>query len=327
MMTVDEAIIDEARRYAVALLAEGRERLRAFNPSVPGPLVAELFWQIEASLPHLSRCALERLILDEDNSGAGWRRYTVARQRPEDEARYWKSWPQTRQRMALTRDLHDRKILERRSHETKDELLEIQPIFQSRPALGNNAATFDDSLSRPLFKGRVPLEIHCKDRLRLHKETPDQLTNMSPQATIDDENAETDDRITGPLPVDVQCHLSSKSCLSHLDCPHRQLEIQSGGLDGSPITFRRLYHVLFEAHTHLAELHRERSGGDEDRLAHLLNWQRATLLSQLRVLSAWRACHRVLRKKLLRGEKFQIDREIFEREFAAIEQYNLRCFQ
>ena len=66
-MPIDESLYDQARRYAVALLAEGRTRLRDQEPSVPGALVAEVFWHIESILPHLSRCQLDvksRLIVN-----------------------------------------------------------------------------------------------------------------------------------------------------------------------------------------------------------------------------------------------------------------------
>lgn len=75
-MPIDESLYDQARRYAVALLAEGRTRLRDQEPSVPGALVAEVFWHIESILPHLSRCQLESLILETDKNGANWRKYT-----------------------------------------------------------------------------------------------------------------------------------------------------------------------------------------------------------------------------------------------------------
>ena len=325
-MTVDEAIFDEARRYAIALLAEGRDRLRDVHPSVPGPLAAEVFWYIESRLPHLSRCALERLILGEDNAGAGWRRYTVARQRAGDEARYWKSWPQTRQHMALAQDLQDREILERRGHESNGELLEIQPVLPPRSAAGSFEAAENDSLSQPLLKGRVPLELHCKDRLRIYKETPDQFTLLGQQTAADGGNGLADDQITGPLPVDVRCHLSDNSCLSHLDCPHRQVKVLRERADGSPITFGRLLEALYKAEAVIADHNRQCCNHDDDRLAHLLNWQRAALWSQLCVLAAWEGCHRILRKKLLRGERLQVEREDFAREFAEVEQYNLRYF-
>lgn len=100
-MLNEERSSDFARRYAAALLAEGRDRLRDEVPSVPGELVAEVFWGIEAALPHLSRGQFELELLEiNKHKGAGWRRYTTARNRVGEEARCWKCWAQTRKQIA-----------------------------------------------------------------------------------------------------------------------------------------------------------------------------------------------------------------------------------
>ncbi len=71
-MLNEERASDFARRYAAALLAEGRERLRDEVPSVPGELVAEVLWRIEAVLPHLSRGQFELELLEiSKHKGAG----------------------------------------------------------------------------------------------------------------------------------------------------------------------------------------------------------------------------------------------------------------
>ena len=97
-MLNEERHSDYARRYAAALLAEGRERLRDELPSVPGELVAEVLWRIETALPHLSRGQFELGLLEiSKHKGAGWRRYTTARKRDEEEAGRWENWAQTAQ--------------------------------------------------------------------------------------------------------------------------------------------------------------------------------------------------------------------------------------
>ena len=100
-MLNEERASDFARRYAAALLAEGRERLRDEVPSVPGELVAEVLWRIEAALPHLSRGQFELELLEiSKHKGAGWRRYTTPRKRNDEEAERWKNWARTREQIA-----------------------------------------------------------------------------------------------------------------------------------------------------------------------------------------------------------------------------------
>ena len=100
-MLNEERSSDFARRYAAALLAEGRDRLRDEVPSVPGELVAEVLWGIEAALPHVSRCQFELELLEiNKHKGAGWRRYTTARKRIGEEAGNWRNWAQTRKQIA-----------------------------------------------------------------------------------------------------------------------------------------------------------------------------------------------------------------------------------
>ncbi len=82
-MLNEERSSDFARRYAAALLAEGRDRLRDEVPSVPGELVAEVLWGIETALPHVSRRQFELELLEiNKHKGAGWRRYRPKRHAP-----------------------------------------------------------------------------------------------------------------------------------------------------------------------------------------------------------------------------------------------------
>lgn len=323
---MDEAIFDEARRYAIALLAEGRDRLRDTHPSVPGALVAEVFWRIESRLPHLSRSELERLILGQDNTGAAWRRYTAVRQPSDPEARCWRGWPRTRQRMSQAQALRDQELIERGGCVPSGGMFEIQPLLPKESATDRCEEEASDEPSRPIFKGRVPLEFHCNDRLRLYREDPGQFDWVVIHEDADRVNSVADDQITGPMPLDIPCHLSGNPCLSHLDCPHRQIKYLSPKADGAPITFGRLLDVLYKSESLIADHNRQRGKHDEGLLTRLMNGQRAALWSQLRVLAAWEACHRVLRYQSENEGRLSVERDDIAREFAEIEQHHLRYF-
>lgn len=100
-MLNEERFSDFGRRYAAALLAEGRVRLRDRVPSVPGALVAQTLWWIEGALPHFSRGRLEVELLELNSlKGAGWRRYTTARSRGTAESLCWRGWADTRRQVA-----------------------------------------------------------------------------------------------------------------------------------------------------------------------------------------------------------------------------------
>lgn len=60
-----------------------------------------MLWRIETALPHLSRGQFELELLEiSKHKGAGWRRYTTARKRGDEEAGRWKNWAQTRKQIA-----------------------------------------------------------------------------------------------------------------------------------------------------------------------------------------------------------------------------------
>jgi len=96
MQPVDDAYIFEAVRYLEAYQAEERQNL---HKSVPGPLVAELFWYIESSLDGVKQEDLEcRLLavvkkgLRDKESASEWRAYAPNPGRNSDEISVWRRW-------------------------------------------------------------------------------------------------------------------------------------------------------------------------------------------------------------------------------------------
>jgi len=153
-MLNEERSSDFARRYAAALLAEGRDRLRDEVPSVPGELVAEVLWGIEAALPHVSRGQFELELLEiNKHKGAGWRRYTTARRRIGEEAGSWKNWAQTRKQIAR----HHARIDESSDSTSWNPATSDLATISTKPASAstNNSNGGRDSsvIDKPLSKG------------------------------------------------------------------------------------------------------------------------------------------------------------------------------
>lgn len=194
-MPIDESLYDQARRYAVALLAEGRTRLRDQEPSVPGALVAEVFWHIESILPHLSRCQLESLILETDKNGANWRKYTVARARTGQEALRWGRWAATRKQMARQEVAADRRAKELRSSVSGNELLEMVAIQPARPATANDREVLSSEIDAPIRSGWIPRKTFFTTEGLLFS-------------------------AIGYSPAGWLCNDSDGSCLSDRDCCH-----------------------------------------------------------------------------------------------------------
>ncbi|WP_281912411.1 hypothetical protein [Massilia varians] len=291
-MPIDESLYDQARRYAVALLAEGRTRLRDQEPSVPGALVAEVFWYIEAILPHLSRCQLESLILETDQNGANWRKYTVARARTGREALRWERWAATRRQMARQEVAADRRAKELRSSVSGNELLEIVAIQPARPATASDREVISSEIDAPIRSGWIPRKIFF---------TAEGL----PFSAI------------GYSPAGWLCIDSDGSCLS--DQGLLPSHASNDKADGSPMSFGRLFEVLFQAHKLLAAHNQQRCKGDAQRLERMINRHRSALWAQLRIIAAWQACHRILRRKLILGDRLKNEREAFELEFEECE--------
>jgi len=287
-MPIDESLYDQARRYAVALLAEGRTRLRDQEPSVPGALVAEVFWHIESILPHLSRCQLESLILETDKNGANWRKYTVARARTGQEALRWGRWAATRKQMARQEVAADRRAKELRSSVSGNELLEMVAIQPARPATANDREVLSSEIDAPIRSGWIPRKTFFTTEGLLFS-------------------------AIGYSPAGWLCNDSDGSCLS--DQGLLPSHASNDKSDGSPMSFVRLFEVLFQAHKLLAIQNRQRCKGDARRLEGMLNRHRSALWAQLRIIAAWQACHRTLRRKLILGEQLQNEREAFELAF------------
>lgn len=287
-MPIDESLYDQARRYAVALLAEGRARLRDQEPSVPGALVAEVFWHIESVLPHLSRCELENLVLGTDDEGANWRKYTVARDRTGHEALRWKNWAQTRKRIARQQLDLNRKAEGHLNGEHVDEPFEIFAVQSAPPAASADRDLPTPEIDAPIRSGWMPRKVFFTA-----EELPYSVIGYSPSSWLGNES----------------------DCSRLADHGLPRFKDSKDKADGSPMSFGRLFEVLFRAHKALAAHNRQCCQVDAQRLERTFDQHRAALWAQLRVIAAWQACHRILRRKLVLGESFQNEREAFELAF------------
>lgn len=150
-MLNEERSSDCARRYATALMAEGRKRLRDKVPSIPGELVAEVLWQIETALPHMTRVQLELELLGVNKlKGAEWRKYTTPRKRVGEEAECWRNWAQTRKKIAQ-RDARADEDDITNSSDAGVSLFPIQPVPAAKEDF--NCDLGHSMVEKPLSKG------------------------------------------------------------------------------------------------------------------------------------------------------------------------------